>query len=94
MTCITVSYDVNMEYILFEFISLAVLMAPLGVAYLVFRAVGRTRPKANQWTCAVFAVWMSVALLCGWFPVGTDVVDGRDGLARWITEQALIGHHD
>ena len=90
MTFITMSYDVNMEYILFEFISLAVLMAPLGVAYLVFRAVGRTRPKANQWTCAFFAVWMSVALVCGWFPVGTTP-GGSNSVLRILSIVAIIG---
>ena len=84
------SYNVDMEYILFETFSLAILMVPLGVAYLVFRAMERTRARANQWTCALFAVGMSVALLCGWFPVGTTP-DGSNSVLRILSIVAIIG---
>lgn len=59
-----------MELILFESFALAILMVPLGVAYLVFCALEGTKSKANQLTCAFFAVEMCVAMLFGWFPVG------------------------
>ena len=84
------SYNVDMEYILFETIALAILMVPLGVAYLVFRAMKCTRPKANQWTCVLFAVGMSVALSCGWFPVGTTP-DGSNSVLRILSIVAIIG---
>tara|TARA_Y100000589_G_scaffold193648_1_gene183224 strand:- start:338 stop:649 length:312 start_codon:yes stop_codon:yes gene_type:complete len=79
-----------MEYILFESFALAILMVPVGVVYLVLRAIERTRPKANQWTCAFFAVGMSVALLCGWFPVGTTP-GGSNSVLRILSIVAIIG---
>ena len=90
MTRFSMSYNVDMEYILFQSFALAILMVPLGVAYLVFRAMERTKLKANQWTCAFFAVEMSVALLCGWFPVGTTP-GGLNSVLRILSIVAIIG---
>ena len=84
------SYDVGMEYILFESFALAILMVPVGVAYLVFRAMERTKSKANQWSCAFFAVEMAVALWWGWFPVGTTP-GGSNSVLRILSIVAIIG---
>ena len=60
-----------MFMILFEAIALTMLLMPLAVAYFVIGRIEAIKSKKNQLICALFAVEMSVAILFGWFPVGT-----------------------